>query len=753
MEKKLDKLKEMLLRAEHLFVGMFAFVAIAAAILMLIYVPNITHYITGYAKDSVLDATSGNTSTTDMYFKRYIAILQDEAFHFVEAENASDEELMKICVRVADNTGFRHIGFTNRDGITISSFGTKKNTSDRVFVRLGLEGRVSVNPQMKCDFDGQLMDAYSIPVKNEKGEIIGVLTGDKHPFELSDINQVDVAGHTDCFFILDDEGKVLYAPEDPETGLVFGRNIYDIISPDSHAGKDIDYILNSVSDITLIEVTIKGREYFAAFDPLKSNEWTYMTLIPKEYVMSSFNSVTVFSVAAIGVMALLMIFCSLALAIRIHRISDDISEAVDTSLKKMYVDPLTGHETEAKFTERYAAAMKDTATGHALISLDVDRFKAVNDMFGFEGGNEIIRKLSDTIKRNIGKNDFFVRGMGDLFYIFAHYSDSEELISIVENIISDADYITDEIKLSLSVGIYRIDDPQIKSRVAADRADMARDSIKGRKESRYVFFDNSMLQKIRREKRIEDIMEDALALGEFIVYLQPKFGLGEENSVVGAEALVRWKHDGKLIPPGEFIPLFEKNGFVNKIDYYMFEEVCKLQKKYITMGYEPKVISVNMSRTHIHHTGFVDELAAICEKYGVPTKYLEIEITESAAYEDMDVLVDVFREIKSKGFHVSIDDFGTGYSSLNMLKDLPVDVLKIDRSFLTENADENESASIIIGCVVSLASSLEISTICEGIETKEQAVLLTKLGCNMAQGFFFARPMPVSDYEQLTYGI
>ena len=141
------------------------------------------------------------------------------------------------------------------------------------------------------------------------------------------------------------------------------------------------------------------------------------------------------------------------------------------------------------------------------------------------------------------------------------------------------------------------------------------------------------------------------------------------------------------------------------------------------------------------------------KKYEIDTKYFEIEITESAAFEDMDILCDIFREIKSYGFHVSIDDFGTGYSSLNMLKDLPVDVLKIDRSFLTENADEHENASLIIGCVVSLAASLGIRTICEGIETKEQAALLTKLGCNMAQGFYFARPMPVADYESLTYNI
>ena len=184
----------------------------------------------------------------------------------------------------------------------------------------------------------------------------------------------------------------------------------------------------------------------------------------------------------------------------------------------------------------------------------------------------------------------------------------------------------------------------------------------------------------------------------------------------------------------------------------MFREVCKLQKTWKNMGYTPKVISVNMSRLHFPDPHFVDTLKGICDEYGIDTKYFEIEVTESAAYENINILMDVFSKIKAAGFHVSIDDFGTGYSSLNMLKDLPVDVLKIDRSFLTEDADEEENASKIIACVVSLASSLDISTICEGIETKEQANLLSKLGCDMAQGFYFARPMPVKDFEKLVYG-
>lgn len=754
MDKKINKIKESLVSTEYLFVGIFAFVAIAAAVMMMLYIPSVSGLVKGYAEASVLNATKGNSNTAGAFFDSNMSVLHAVASEFENVDPTDKAKVLDICKTIVMNTGFRHVGFTRTDGITVSSSGKSSNTSARGFIRDGLAGIDTLYAHTNCDFDGHLVDMYSITVRNAEGEIVGVLSADVVPLKLSDLDLAGIAGDDSCFFILDTSGRVLYtsSPEN-EAGMQYGSNLLSVLPDGGTVKSEISYALNSVGEASLKEITLNGVNYYAAFAPLKGRAWTFVTLIPSAKVLSSFDPLIMFTVAAIGVMALLVIVCSLLISMKMRRISEEIGDAVDETMRQTYVDSITGHETIARFRERFAAAMKDTATGHALMSLDVDRFKAVNDMFGFEGGNEIIKRLSDIINRNLRAGEFFARSTGDLFYILAEFSENEELIDLSERIISDVYYQIPEVRLSMSVGIYKIDEPSIRSRVAADRADMARESTKGSKQSRYAFFDSSMLQKIRREKRIEDIMEDALALGEFLVYLQPKFGLGDNNCVVGAEALVRWQHDGKLIPPGEFIPLFEKNGFVNKIDYYIFEEVCKLQKKYENMGYEPKVISVNMSRTHIHHPGFVDELAAMCDKYEVPTKYMEIEITESAAYEDMDILCDIFREIKSKGFHVSIDDFGTGYSSLNMLKDLPVDVLKIDRSFLTENADEHESASIIIGCVVSLAAALEISTICEGIETREQAVLLTKLGCNMAQGFFFARPMPVPDYEKLTYGI
>ncbi len=753
LEQKSDKIKESLRAAEYFFVGIFAFVVICIAIILMIYIPSVSGLVEDYSEKTMMNAAMANAEFSESYFSTAFSQLRNAALEFSEIDITDDEAVRQECVEIAEAFDCRHIGFTRMDGRTISSTGGVKNTSDRVFIQAGLEGWHTMYPGVHCDFDGKLCDMYSVPARSKNGELIGVLTADREQFSLDMLPLIDVSGEKDCFFIFDTSGEALYYTPGNSAGIDSGKLLLSMIDDDV-SEKDIEFILNSVTSDTMKEININGVDFLGAFSSIAERDWTFAALLPKEEVYSSLGGLVRYTIVLVAMMSGLLLVAVAAVFIRIRRIKTAVDEAIDDSIATLYVDSLTGHETVERFRQHYLAEMKDHATGHALISLDVERFKAVNDTFGYDGGNEIIRKISDVIKRDIGPNDHFTRIMGDLFYILAQFGDSRELVDLVERILLDVEYQITEIKLDLAIGIYIIDDFNIKSRVAADRADMARDSIKrAKQQNRYAFFDSSMLQKIRREKRIEDIMEDALELREFLVYLQPKFSLGDENCVVGAEALVRWKHDGKLIPPGEFIPLFERNGFVTKIDYFMFEEVCKLQKKYEKMGFEPKIISVNMSRLHIHKQGFVAELAAMCEKYEIDTKYFEIEITESAAFEDMDILCDIFREIKSYGFHVSIDDFGTGYSSLNMLKDLPVDVLKIDRSFLTENADEHENASVIIGCVVSLAASLGIRTICEGIETKEQASLLTKLGCNMAQGFLFARPMPVEDYESLTYNI
>lgn len=268
--------------------------------------------------------------------------------------------------------------------------------------------------------------------------------------------------------------------------------------------------------------------------------------------------------------------------------------------------------------------------------------------------------------------------------------------------------------------------------------------IKGGYASACFFYNDDIRNQIVNENEMHEALENK----DFKVFLQPKFDFKTEK-IVGAEALIQWHHPRKgIIQPNAFIPLFEKNGFVTKIDMYVFEEMCKKQKEWEVEGRKQLIISVNMSRLHLNNPAYVTTLKSISEKYDIRPEIMELELTESTFSGNMELVFDVTRRLHNIGFRLSIDDFGSAYSSFNMLKDIFIDVVKIDREFF------NETASIIRGktivkSIVMMAKDLEIETVAEGVETKEQVKILREIGCDLAQGFYYAKPMPISDFVAL----
>lgn len=244
---------------------------------------------------------------------------------------------------------------------------------------------------------------------------------------------------------------------------------------------------------------------------------------------------------------------------------------------------------------------------------------------------------------------------------------------------------------------------------------------------------------------IEKEMANALKNKEFHVYLQPKVNM-ISGKLCGAEALSRWIHptDG-LRPPYIYIPVFEENGFITNLDMYVFEEVCRLKKEWKGTEYEHITISANMSRLHLENKNFADRLSEIAKKYDIDTKELEIEITENVFIKDADALIRLVDELKERGFLVSIDDFGSGFSALNLLKDLPVDTIKIDREFLKVTADDNRGKRVIKH-VIAMCRDLKLEVVTEGIETEEQVDFITRCGCHIAQGFFYSKPVTIDEF-------
>lgn len=379
----------------------------------------------------------------------------------------------------------------------------------------------------------------------------------------------------------------------------------------------------------------------------------------------------------------------------------------------------------------------------ALIQFDVERFKVINEQYGEETGDALLAYFVEKMKMLCTETQFYVRLSADVFMMITSYETEEGLMELIR-------YLNGEllgyqnIPYRLVFGVCPVTDRTAKIRRYGDGAAFARRSIKGNALKFMEFYREDMRRRAAERKFVEDNMEKALQEGQFVMYLQPKYSISG-NHIVGAEALARWKHPDKgLISPACFIPAFEENGFVVKLDRYIWEQACKAIRRWIDQGITPLPVSVNVSRRHLKDGTFVDVLDALVEQYRIPKGYLEIEITETI---DENQSAEYIRKLGEHGYRLLMDDFGSGYSSLNMLKDTPFDVIKIDRGFLQDFMGSGRGQEIV-RYTIQMTHAIGLDLVAEGVETKDQAEFLSDCGCDIAQGFYYAKPMPLEDFNK-----
>lgn len=385
----------------------------------------------------------------------------------------------------------------------------------------------------------------------------------------------------------------------------------------------------------------------------------------------------------------------------------------------------------------------------AILRLDINRFKVVNELFGHQRGDCLIRYMANKLNEILSSYDkyVFARMEADVFCICILYDPKT-----FENILEQLEHIADGYHIDFdvvpSIGIYIVEERDISIAAMCDRAKLAQNTIKGNYLKRSAYFDETLHKNMIKEQEIVNMMNQALEREEFQVYLQPKFNLNS-NSICGAEALVRWFHPERgMIFPNEFIPVFERNGFIMKLDEYVWEKVCQFLRKELDEHRSIFPISVNISRVDLYNPKLCDVIIGLVEKYNIPVEYFQLELTESAYTDNKNLLNDIMRRLQEYGFVMMMDDFGSGYSSLNMLKEIPVDVLKVDLRFLSGEDDSGKGGNII-SSVIRMAKWLNLRVITEGIETKEQVDFLRSIGCTDGQGFYFAKSMPMDAYEDM----
>ena len=427
--------------------------------------------------------------------------------------------------------------------------------------------------------------------------------------------------------------------------------------------------------------------------------------------------------------------------------------AVDMKEQDKY-DTVTGLLHLDAFKKKVEEELKrsEPDTSYAMICTDISNFERVNNLYGFQKADQLLADTATLLTSSSKDVCLCCRSIADHFVALISYQELLFLKRLLEVLCGEfAEQVGkhySDAYIQLGLGVYLIENREEPIEKMVEFANVARKSLRLKKKTRIAIYDAKIYTQMERVGRIERSMKAAMANHEFMAYLQPKYNL-ETGKIVGAEALVRWIHkDGTMVYPDEFIPIFEKNGFIVNLDFFILSEICQMIQRRIQQKKSCVPISINQSRVLLQEKDYVSRVAGVLAHYNIPPRYIELELTERIFREDLTELADMMGKLRSLGVRWSIDDFGTGYSSLNLLKELPVDIIKIDKSFLDET-ESSETSKIIIRKTVELTQELDKTVVCEGVETENQADYLRGIRCDMAQGYLYAKPMPMDEFENL----
>lgn len=432
-----------------------------------------------------------------------------------------------------------------------------------------------------------------------------------------------------------------------------------------------------------------------------------------------------------------------------NRLSEEI-DSLKTEIDRLKnYDTLTGLYNKKKFIESVQEKFgRYPEKEYAVVCLDVERFKFINDRFGFSEGDKLLAYIGEKMCEKLGEDVPKARIASDVFAFLDDKNnvDAGQLSCEIQSWAQDYPIDTE---VRIVAGIYNVEARNIPVRLMCDRARFAIATIKSNYMVNVAEYNKTVRDYMLSQHELLNDTERAFENREFKVYLQPKFDI-RTNKIVGAESLVRWIHPERgLVPPKDFIPLFEQNMLITRLDEYVWEETCRLIRMWIDADYSVVPISVNVSRLDIHALDVPKRFVEFADKYNIDRKFIEIEITESAFTNDEERIINTVDDLRQLGFKVLLDDFGSGYSSLHILKDINVDVLKIDARFFELGKNGSSKGREILESVVRMAKWIGLQTIAEGVETDEQKRFLLNLGCYYAQGFYFSKPIPQEQFEEL----
>ena len=660
------------------------------------------------------------------------------------------DTLIKGLSKSSEYTQFVRMGFfeVNKNGLRVDYQGGKEEFVELEAISKGAQELVKKAWNGEESFSKFYIDnqfqknviAYAVPVY-EDDVVIGALvaTNEDTVYKniLDNAKSTSGKGHT---YLISSEGKFLI--EDQQKG---DKEDIDNIFITNYV-QQVKKVEEALANKEHISSTLKygGYEYEVFFSPVGVHDWYIMNVDSVENVNPSMHT-TMTVIQQMFLFILLLVFVLIVISYRLLRSSNQ--KIIDQA----YYDPLTKIYNSTRFQQAVSERLNSNKR-YALVSLNILKFKFINQVYGKIQGDLLLCHIANVLKSNMGKYELYCRENADIFLVLMEYDSYKQLHERLETIMQEiVDYSLHkhrkhEIIVHCGVSYRKHDDTCDK---LLNRAIFAMKQAKGNHQNLIIDYDEDVHQASQLQNYIESHMQQALDDEEFKLYLHPKFDL-HTDKLQGAEALVRWiRKDGSMIFPDQFIPLFEQNGFCVELDFYMVKKACAQLREWMNQGYEPIMISINQSKLMFYQKDYVKKLLAIVNAYDIDPYYITLEILEGLSLEEPTKLNDIILQLKEVGFRISMDDFGSGYSSLHILSSLQIDELKLDRVFLKEVHGENGyQQEIIMKNIIQLAKSMGMMTVAEGVETMDDEILIKEIGCDVGQGYYYNRPIPVDVFYQ-----
>lgn len=639
------------------------------------------------------------------------------------------------------NSDGQKLFISDKNGDILFADGVSKaNISGRKYFRLAIQGIQNISDLLISRVDGEESFVIAVPL-TYNGEILGTVQKRFSPEEMYNICSISLFSSKGYMYIINHEGYILIKSRPDSTKHFNEANNYFrmLYSHDNkaEAAKVEDDIKNNRSGF--IENVINGEKTFSVYTPIgEVHDWYLVSSVATSAVSSNVSTVIQMFYFILSVVVLIFgvsFFGFLSYKNKQQEALEDIA----------FVDSVTHGNTYSKFVVNLKKILPSTEKDKIfhLLKFDIDNFKYINNFYGFDFGDKVLYYIYQTVNSQLTSDETIARISGDHFVVLLKDVSEQRLYSLFDSIKNK-----DDLVLYFSAGLYSITNPQESISLMVDKASTAAETTKGVLSNKVELYSEKFDQMMIHNEYMKRSVKQALLDDEMIPFFQPKVDV-HTLKIVGAEALVRWRNkEGKLIPPNDFIPLCEKTGMVTELDCMVFEKVLIFLQRNLAAGIDCTPISVNFSRLHLLNDNFMNNIVEKIKKYNVPPHLIELELTESAMFDNSETILEFIAQLHDRGFFVSMDDFGSGYSSLNMLKDIPIDILKIDKEFLNKTINSDRQR-IIFSAIAQMAKQLKIKVIVEGVEVMEHINLMKDVGFSIAQGYYFARPMDDVSFEKI----